>query len=117
MISSVPVKVGKKSHKLKVSIRAQVRLEKEHGKPIGDVLDQLISGAGGVTLISSAWAACLNDGAGVELEEAMDVLDHIGGANAASPYLSEALQNAFPFLQGDDKPSEEEAGNSETPEG
>lgn len=113
MISTVAVKLGKKTHKLKVSIRAQVRLEKEHGKQIGDILQDLFGGAGGVTLVASVWAACLADGAGVELEEAMDILTDLGGANAGSPYLTEALQCAFPFLQ----PGEDEAGEGDEPAG
>lgn len=115
MISTVTVKLGKKAHKLKVSIRAQVRLEKELGKEIGVILEELFRGDGGVTLVTAVWAACLNDGAGVELDEAMDVLDGLGGANAGSPYLTEALHAAFPFLKpGEDSaPDEDTAGNAE----
>ncbi|MDK3017626.1 hypothetical protein [Pseudodonghicola flavimaris] len=115
MISTVTVKLGKKTHKLKVSIRAQVRLEKDLGKEMGDILEQLFRGEGGVSLVVQVWAACLNDGAGVELEEAMDVLDAIGGANAGSSYMTEALQSAFPFLNPDETAAEdeaEEAGNA-----
>lgn len=119
MISTVSVKVGTKTHKLKVSTRAQVRLEEDQGKPIGDILDQLITGAGGVKLIIAAWAAFLEDGAGVEVEEAMDVLDALGGANAAAPHLGTALQKAFPFLKADDDTDagEDDAGNAESAAG
>ncbi|WP_109468889.1 hypothetical protein [Albibacillus kandeliae] len=124
MISTVSVKVGKKTHKLKVSTRAQVRLEEEQGKPIGEILDQLISGAGGVKLVSAAWAACLNDGAGVEVEEAMDVLDQLGGANAAAIYLADAMRKAFPVLDAAAGAAETEGdtpkdpvGNVESPAG
>jgi len=92
--------VGKKTHKLKVSMAAQERLEiEEGGKSIGDILEALIDGSGGVRLMISAWAACLNDGKGVEREEAMELLDDLGGANAGMPYFAKALQKAFPFLE------------------
>lgn len=115
MISTVSVKVGKKTHKLKVSTRAQVRLEDEQGKPIGDILDQLISGAGGVRLIIAAWAAFLDDGKGVETEAAMDVLDDLGGANVAAPHLGEALRAAFPFLKPDDDDDDDDAPGGDAP--
>lgn len=116
MISTHSVKVGKKTHKLKASMRAQVRLEEETGKPIGEILSQLLSGAGGVTLVSQAWAAFLEDGAGVELDDALDLLDALGGANAAGEHLSKALQNAFPFLREEEgEGGEGDAGNAESP--
>ena len=98
MISTVSVRAGKRAHKLKLSTRAQVRLEAEEGKPIGEIVQRLITGAGGVTLVASAWAAVLEDGAGVEREEAMAVLDALGGANAAAGHLAEVLAKAFPAL-------------------
>jgi len=101
MISSVSVKVGKKTHKLKVSMAAQERLEIERCQPIGDIVEALIDGSGGVRLVISAWAAFLDDGKGVEREEAIQVLDALGGANAASPHFAKALQNAFPVLDTD----------------
>lgn len=113
MISTVAVKVGKKTHKLKVSTRAQLRLEEEQGRPIGDILEDLISGAGGVKLIIAAWAAFLEDGKGVEADAAMDVLDALGGANVAGAHLGQALQKAFPFLEpkGKGEPGEDAPGN------
>lgn len=116
MISTHSVKVGKKTHKLKASMRAQVRLEEETGKPIGEILNQLLSGAGGVKLVSRAWAAFLDDGAGVDLEDALDLLDALGGANAAGEHLAKALENAFPFLREDEADGDEGgAGNAESP--
>lgn len=124
MISSVPVKVGKKTHKLKVSMAAQERLEVESDQPIGEIIEKLIEGSGGVRLVISAWAAFLDDGKGVEREEAMSVLDALGGANAASPLFAKALQKAFPVLNPDETPDPEaesgedldKAGNGKSPE-
>lgn len=123
MISSVPMKVGKKTHKLKVSIKAQMRLEKEHGKPMGDLLEVLISGAGGVCMVVSAMAAFLDDGKGVDEDAAADVVEALGGSGAVTQYMAEALQVAFPFLKpgeggedGDASAEEPEAGNAENPD-
>lgn len=121
MISSVCVKVGKKTHRLKVSMAAQERLEIERNQPIGDIMEALIEGSGGVRLVISAWAAFLDDGKGVEREEAMRVLDALGGANAASPPFAEALQKAFPVLAPDETADadadtgQDKAGNGQSP--
>lgn len=127
MISSISVKVGKETHKLKVSMAAQERLEiDQDGKPIGDILDALIDGSGGVRLLVSAWAEFLDDGKGVERDEARDVLDALGGGMAAMPHLAKALQKAFPVLVLDENPNPEtdaeadttkaEVGNGKSPE-
>ncbi|WP_323783453.1 hypothetical protein [Leisingera sp.] len=119
MISTHSVKAGRKTHKLKASMRAQVRLEEETGQPIGEILNQLLSGSGGVKLVSQAWAAFLDDGAGVELDDALDLLDALGGANSAGEHLAKTLQNAFPFLRDEEpegnEPGEGDAGNAESP--
>lgn len=108
MISTVSVKVGNKTHKLKVSMAAQERLEiDQDGKPIGDILEALIDGSGGVRLLISAWAAFLDDGQGVERDVARDVLDTLGGGMAAMPHLAKALQKAFPVLVPDESPEPE----------
>ena len=113
MISTVSVRAGKRAHKLKLSTRAQVRLEAEEGKPIGEIVQRLITGAGGVTLVASAWAAVLEDGAGVEREEAMAVLDALGGANAAAGHLAEVLAKAFPALADPEEGDAEGDGEEE----
>lgn len=118
VISTHSVKVGKKTHKLKASTLAQARLEEMcDGAPIGQLLEKLITGSGGVSLVVKAWAAFLNDGKGVEMEEAGEILDALGGVQSAAEHLGKALQIAFPFLQeGDgDQPAEDGAGKAASP--
>lgn len=119
VISTHPVKVGKKTHKLKASTLAQARLEDMcDGAPIGQILEQLVTGSGGVSLVLKAWAAFLDDGKGVEIEEAAEILDALGGANPAAEHLGKTLQIAFPFLRDDeagDQPAEGDAGKAESP--
>ncbi|KIC54499.1 MULTISPECIES: hypothetical protein [unclassified Leisingera] len=119
MISTHTVKVGRKTHKLKASTLAQARLEQlQGGKPIGDLLEHLIDGSGGVNLVIDAWAAFLDDGKGVEREEAAKILDALGGANAAAVHLGECLSIAFPFLkaeEGEEAEEEDDAGNAKSP--
>ena len=117
MISTVSMKVGKKTHKLKLSVGAQLRLEEETGKPIGDLLDGLLSGSGGLTLIKSALAACMDDGKGVEDEDALSVLEDMDGAPAVIPFLAEVIGEAFPKAKGGDdgETPEPASGNAKAP--
>ncbi|UWQ29916.1 hypothetical protein [Leisingera sp. M523] len=120
VISTHSVKVGKKTHKLKATTLAQARLEEVRGGiPISEVLNQLFDGSGGVNLAIDAWAAFLDDGKGVEREDAAEILDALGGANAAGEHLGKCLQIAFPALkaleEGENALAGDEAGNVESP--
>lgn len=121
MISSATLKVGKKTLKLKLSTRALVRLEAEQGgKPFNEVLEQILGGAGGVTLVASVMAAGLDDGKGIELDEAYTLIDAAGGYRKLMPLLSEAVGCAFPELapagaEAGEEAGEASAGKAETP--
>lgn len=124
MISSATMKVGKKTLKLKLSTRALVRLEAEQGgKPFNQVLDQILGGSGGVTLMASVMAAGLDDGKGIELDEAYELIDAAGGYRKLMPLLSEAVGCAFPELapasaedgEVSEEAGEASAGKTETP--
>jgi hypothetical protein len=107
MISSATHKVGKKTLKMKLSTRALVRLEAEQGgKPFNEVLEQILGGKGGVTLMASVMAAGLDDGKGIELDAAYELIDAAGGYRKLMPLLSDAVGCAFPELV----PASDEAG-------
>ena len=115
MIGSATMKLGKKTHKMKLSTRALARLEAEQGgKPFNVILDELFLGKGGVTLVASVLAAGLNDGAGISQEEAFDLIDAGGGYPEFMPLISDAIGKAFPALKeanadaetGEDDPAE-----------
>ncbi len=111
MISSATHKVGKKTLKLKLSTRALVRLEAEQGgKPFNEVLEQILGGKGGVTLMASVMAAGLDDGKGIELDAAYELIDAAGGYRKLMPLLSEAVGCAFPELAAASGDATEEAG-------
>ncbi|MEQ3679213.1 hypothetical protein [Pseudophaeobacter sp.] len=117
MISSVTKKVGKKTLKLKLSTRALVRLEAENGgKPFADLMDDLLKGNGGVTLVASVLAAGLDDGKGIDLDGAYDMMDAAGGFRELMPMISEAIGCAFPSMKAalDDEGADVEgAGEAE----
>ncbi|MEQ3671530.1 hypothetical protein [Pseudophaeobacter sp.] len=124
MISSATHKVGKKTLKLKLSTRALVRLEAEQGgKPFNELLEQILTGAGGVTLVASVLAAGLDDGKGIELDAAYELIDAAGGYRELMPLLSDAVGCAFPELapasgeagETDEEAGEASAGKTETP--
>lgn len=109
MISSVSHKVGKKTHKLKFSTRALIRLEAEHGgKAFNSILEDILVGTG-VTLVASVLAAVLDDGKGVDKEEALDLIDQAGGYRNLMPPLSEAIHVAFPEVKKAIEAAQEEA--------
>ncbi|MCI5095780.1 MAG: hypothetical protein MRY77_05660 [Rhodobacteraceae bacterium] len=112
MISTVEVKVGKTVHKLKLSVRAQYRLEEATDRPIGDLMMDLHTGKGGVRLVSQCLAEALDDGAGGTLDDALALLEACGGAQRFSPHLSDVLNAAFPVpeeVQGDKDPEADDA--------
>jgi len=96
MIRSASMKLGKKTLKLKFSTRALIRIEAENGGQSFDtLLDQLITGAGGVTLMASALGAGLNDGKGIDPDQALDLIDQAGGVRKLIPLVGEAIGAAF----------------------
>jgi len=90
MIRSASMKLGKKTLKLKFSTRALIRIEAENGGQSFDtLLDQLITGAGGVTLMASALGAGLNDGKGIDPDQALDLIDQAGGVRKLIPLVGD----------------------------
>lgn len=100
MISSVSGKFGKKTIKLKFSTRALMRLEAEHGgRPFDGILAEILTGAGGVTMVAGVLAAIMDDGKGVDQDAALDLIDQAGGYRSLMPLVSEAISVAFPEVK------------------
>ncbi|MFC4215978.1 hypothetical protein ACFP4H_22460 [Pseudophaeobacter arcticus] len=109
MIRSATMKLGKKTLKLKFSTRALIRIEAENGGQSFDtLLDQLITGAGGVTLMASALGAGLNDGKGIDPDQALDLIDQAGGVRSLVPLVAQAIGAAFDVNSGEDEAGEAE---------
>lgn len=116
MINSATMKLGKKTLKLKFTTRALIRLETENGgASFDELLDKLITGKGGVTLVASALAAGLNDGKGIDQEQALDLIDQAGGFRKLMPLIGEAIGAAFPMKAEADEPGE--AGEADAGKG
>lgn len=97
MINNVKIKVGKVTHKLKLSTAALMRMEEENaGQPCDVLLDRLITGKGGASLLISALAAGLDDGKGVERAKAVALVDALGGVRKVVPFVGDAIAAAFP---------------------
>lgn len=100
MISSVSYKVGKTTIKLKFSTQALVRLEEEYdGRPFNGLLEDLLTGKGGVSLVVAVLAATMKDGEGVDRAEAYDLIDRAGGYRKLMSSLSKAVDAAFPEVK------------------
>ncbi|WP_417699878.1 hypothetical protein [Pseudophaeobacter sp.] len=107
MIRSASMKLGKKTLKLKFSTRALIRIEAENGGQSFDtLLDQLITGSGGVTLMASALGAGLNDGKGIDRDQALDLIDQAGGVRKMIPLVGEAIGAAFEVKSAEDEADE-----------
>ncbi|OIQ32304.1 MAG: hypothetical protein BM562_05395 [Alphaproteobacteria bacterium MedPE-SWcel] len=97
MIPAATLKLGKVTHKLRLTTGALMRFEEDNGNaPFDSLLDRLIQGTGGIKLLVSALAAGLGDGSGVSKEEAMEMVDAAGGARKVVPFVAEAIGKAFP---------------------
>lgn len=121
MINHVKIKVGKVTHKLKFSTAALMRMEEDNdGKPFDVLMDRLITGKGGASLVVSALAAGLNDGKGVEREKAAALVDALGGVRKVVPFVGDAIAVAFPVeaaeadADPDEAAGENTGGNAET---
>lgn len=100
MLSSVSHKVGKETIKLKLSTAALLRLEEEHdGRPFNSILEDILTGNGGVHLVVAAIAAAMNDGEGCDREEVVAFIDRAGGYRKLIPVLSKAVDVAFPEVK------------------
>ncbi|WP_181892959.1 hypothetical protein [Falsiruegeria mediterranea] len=126
MIGSVPLKLGsKKTHKLKLSTRAQYRLEQEFdGQPIDKVLQAFLDGSKGVGMVLAMIKACANDGAGFHdpskadddgpsaEDQALELVESAGGPSAVVPVLSKAVAAAFPQSDTPDEGGDEGNGTA-----
>lgn len=114
MISSVEVKAGGKTHRLKLSTSAMVRLERKFDQRMADILTGLDGEGKGVDFLAGFAIELVNDGAGLadaDEQAIWDHLDELGGLFALMPKISEAVQLAFPAEDGEGDTQPEKAGN------
>lgn len=101
MISGVTVKVGDESRTLRMTARAMMAIEQRFEKGLIEVMQDMEAGFK-VTDLVSILSECANDGAGVSIDEAVEMLDEIGVMKAGE-LLGEVAEAAFPDAKGDAK--------------
>lgn len=113
MIDGVTFKVGGTAHTLRMTTMAMVRVEKALGAKISDILADLPKGLS-AEFVHAAFAAGLNDGKGMEAEEAGAVLDAFGGIfGGAGQIVTDALTLALPKRA---EPAPEPGPDAEVPQ-
>lgn len=96
MIDGVSFKVGSTTHVLRLTTMAMVRLETTMNMKINNLVVAAAKGFSAQFLLA-AFAAGLNDGKGMDMEEAAAVLDEFGGVfGGAGPIVADALSLALP---------------------
>jgi len=112
MIDGVTFKVGAQSHTLRLTTMAMVRLERSTGLKTHELMDDLKTGVS-VEFVSHAFAAGLNDGKGMDMEDAAEIMDELGGAFGGPMQIAlDAFTLALP--QPVESP---EGGDAEKPKG
>ena len=117
MIPAATLKVGKTTHKLRLTTGALMRFEEDNGgQPFDGLLDRLIQGTGGIKPIVSVLSAGLDDGKGVSKDEAIAMMDAAGGARKVVPFIAEAIGKAFP-PPAPEEDGDDAAGKTSPPAG
>ena len=105
MIGTVTFDACGAQQRLRLSMRAGQRLERELGAPYGTLMRE-IEGRIGFAFVVGFFAACLEDGKGVSASRAEEVLEDIGGLTPAMDLVMQTAQAASP------EPERREAGAS-----
>ncbi|MEH6741700.1 MAG: hypothetical protein V7695_24565 [Sulfitobacter sp.] len=101
MISTVPVKtLAGTAVLLRLNTSAMVRVERHFQEPIAKVLASLEGGMS-VETIAVILGEASNDGAGCPEEEAFQLVDDFGGAQAAAVHAVAVIEAAFPQPKDD----------------
>lgn len=99
-VSTVTFKAGGRTHKLRLTTRAACEVEDTFGKPLPAILADA-EGQFGFRFARSIFAACLENGAGVDQATAEGVIDDVGGLKPAADRIGEMIAKAFPDEAGD----------------
>ncbi|KZX90391.1 MULTISPECIES: hypothetical protein [unclassified Sulfitobacter] len=85
---------------LRLTTAAQVRVERHFGMPLFEALDAEKHQMS-VEKIAVILGAAANDGKGCSEDEAFELVDDMGGAQAAGQHLGAVLEAAFPQADTD----------------
>lgn len=111
-VSTVTFDAGGRTHEMRLSTRAGARIERRLGVSFAKLLPELEARMG-YELLTEFFAACLNNGKGVDTAAAEDVIDELGGLSGqAGSLIGEVLANAFPELRkGEEAGKDTSSGN------
>lgn len=100
MISTVDVKVDGKSFKMKLSTRAMKALERETGRGMAQLFNELSGSGFRVTVLTSIIREVMNEGAGGSDADAEALIDDMG-VKAAAEAVTPVIDGAFAGMTGD----------------
>lgn len=98
MISGVTKQIGESSETFRMTTRAMMAIEDHFGKGLIDVMQGLEKGFR-ITDLAILISECANDGAGVDLDRAREIMDEIG-VTRAGELIGEVAEAAFPETKG-----------------
>ncbi len=101
MISGLTIEVGGRSQTLRMTSRAMMALEDQFDRPIVGIVQGLQTDPRIGTVVRVI-AQCGDDGDGMEVSRAQEIVDQIG-FEAACDTLSGLIEKAFPEANADQK--------------
>jgi len=106
MISGVTKQIGGNSETFRMTTRAMMAIEDHFGKGLVDVMQGLETGFR-ITDLATLISECGNDGAGVGIERATEIMDEIG-VTQSGELIGRVAEAAFPEAKG--KPAKNAKG-------
>lgn len=97
MISGVTIQVGDDAETLRMNTRAMMAIEQHFDKGLIEVLQGLQKGFK-ISHLARLISECADDGRGVDMDRAAEILDTIG-VTRAGEVLGEVAEAAFPEAQ------------------
>ena len=94
MLSGVTVEVGEASETFRLTTRAMMAVEDQLGRGLIDAVQSLQSDFRVGTVVRLI-AECANDGAGVDLRRAQEMVDTLG-LGPAGDLMTKVVEKAFP---------------------
>jgi len=98
MISGVTVTIDGQSQTLRMTTRAMMAIEQRFDKGLVDIIQGMHEGFK-VSDLVAILAECANDGAGISVEDAAAMIDHVG-VTRAGEILGQVAEAAFPDARG-----------------
>jgi hypothetical protein len=98
MISGVTKQIGDHSETFRMTTRAMMAIEDHFGKGLIEVMHGLESGFR-ITDLALLISECADNGAGVDMDRAVEIMDEIG-VTQAGELLGEVAEAAFPESKG-----------------